>query len=412
MKKYLFVFALATSSLICAQGGEFKTYPNGLIYSEFAMNNLSNVVDSLNLKYRTCDFNKKFYGKAQTVGHFVELKKGNIKQATKDLKNQISLGDFLTKYPQAIIKKNLLIVRFKYKDYKNKNVVDFSEIQVSDNYGRGLKFTKNLNLYDKNLKGKWVLKYFKKAQYSEERVSAFYFPNEFESKELSESYARMIGYADCMIDTTTVKFKENAEVGWIEMPKKWQKFSISKKENLLDKLRSTKVYGSCSMDDSPRVHAVNIALLSAETLNWKIFLRSHMDILNDNFERASDGSYAQAGRKTYIKELERLDINVSDLIFGITLRIENPSLNHYNGSISRIGRAISESKNKKEIETQILNMIKDPSLDNYNRILSYFLYLNYNHYTKSEKIKLWNQEKLKRAVAFLPKHIKEKIEFK
>lgn len=75
----------------------------------------------------------------------------------------------------------------------------------------------------------------------------------------------------------------------------------------LELKRSRIVVGGCSQDMSPRVHAMNIALLSAETINWEIFLRSHLDIMNDNFERMSDGSYAWAGRKTYIKELEVLD---------------------------------------------------------------------------------------------------------
>lgn len=412
MKKILFILLLVSSLEGQSQENEFTTYSNGLIYSEYAMSQLSNVVDSLNLKFRSCDFDKKYYAKSQTIGHFIELTEGDMKQARKDLKDQISFNEFLKKYPKVKIRKKVLVVRYKYKNYEKEDVIDFSEVNLETGSGRSIEFTKNLKDYSGVLKNKWIYDYTKKSEYWDESISAFYFSNGFESKQLKENYARMIGYADCMIDTTTVKFKKDAESGWVEMPKKWQKFSLSKKEKLLKKLRNTKVYGSCSMDDSPRVHAVNIALLSAETLNWKIFLRSHMDILNDNFERASDGSYALARRKTHMKELEALDINVSDLIFGISLRVENPAQNHYFGSISRIGRAISESQNKKEIANQILNMIKDFELDDYNRVLAYFLYLNYNHYTKNEKMKLWNQEKLKRAVDYFPKYIKEKIKFK
>jgi len=76
------------------------------------------------------------------------------------------------------------------------------------------------------------------------------------------------------------------------------------------------------MDSSPRYHELSIAELAEETVNWEIFLRSHLDIMNDNFNRMSDGSYAWAGRKTYIKELEILYINVLDLVLGISIRIE------------------------------------------------------------------------------------------
>ncbi|MBK7243510.1 MAG: hypothetical protein IPH98_06560 [Saprospiraceae bacterium] len=72
--------------------------------------------------------------------------------------------------------------------------------------------------------------------------------------------------------------------------------------------------------------------------------------MNDRFDRKSDGSYAWGQRNTYIKELEELNINVPDLILGILFRIENPASNHYFGSIGRVGRALSETKNRNEIE--------------------------------------------------------------
>jgi hypothetical protein len=134
------------------------------------------------------------------------------------------------------------------------------------------------------------------------------------------------------------------------------------KKTALELKRNRKVMGMCSQDNSPRIHAMNIALLSAETVNWEIFLRSHLDIMNDNFERRSDGSYAWAARKTYIKELEVLDFNVIDLLLGISLRIENPGEHHYYGNISRLGRALSESQYRAPIENKILDMIRDDQL--------------------------------------------------
>jgi (2Fe-2S) ferredoxin len=46
---------------------EFKTYRNGLIYSRNTMNKLERIVESLNLKYKVCDFNKVFNSKLQTI---------------------------------------------------------------------------------------------------------------------------------------------------------------------------------------------------------------------------------------------------------------------------------------------------------------------------------------------------------
>ena len=170
--------------------------------------------------------------------------------------------------------------------------------------------------------------------------------------------------------------------------------------------------GSCSMDQRPRNHAVNIALLSAETANWEVFLRSHLNIMNDRFERASDGSYAQATRNTYIRELEELEINVPDLMLGISIWVENPGKHHYFGNISRVGRALSETRHATEIEKSILEMVSDNNLDTYNRVLMYYLFLNYNQYLTDKNQQQKNAERLTEAVKTLPAYMATRIEAK
>ncbi|HEY0261567.1 MAG TPA: hypothetical protein VGB95_00970, partial [Chitinophagales bacterium] len=178
----------------------------------------------------------------------------------------------------------------------------------------------------------------------------------------------------------------------------------------LELKRNRRVVGGCSMDRSPRIHAFNIALLAAETINWEIFLRAHLDIMNDKFQRASDGSYAWGARETYIKELEVLDINVLDLLLGISLRIENSSKNHYFGSIGRTGRALSETNNASEIEAKMLQMISDNKLDDYNRLLIYYLFLNYNYHLEDKEKQSVNKDKLKTAVKTLPEYLATKFD--
>ncbi|WP_375558584.1 hypothetical protein ACE193_12550 [Bernardetia sp. OM2101] len=132
--------------------------------------------------------------------------------------------------------------------------------------------------------------------------------------------------------------------------------------------------------------------------------------MNDRFERASDGSYAWERRQTYIKELEVLDINVLDLLLGITLRTENPSQNHYYGSMSRIGRALAETQNPDKLETKMLDMIADNELDTYNRILIYYLFTHYNYNLKDKNRISTNEKKLEEAIKKLPKDIYKKIQ--
>lgn len=176
----------------------------------------------------------------------------------------------------------------------------------------------------------------------------------------------------------------------------------------LELKRSRRVVGMCSQDQSPRFHALNIAMLSAETVNWETFLRAHLDIMNDRFDRASDGSYAWNARKTYLKELEVLDINLPDLILGISLRISNPSTNHYFGNISRLGRALAESADSKGMEEKMLSMIADTSLDTYNRLIIYYLFLNYNYNLTDKEKRKSNIERLNTTTKALPDFLAQK----
>lgn len=396
----LLVGFIFTLSIYC-QNGEFKTYSNGLIYNEQTMSKLSHIVDSLNLKFKTCDFDKTFHSEQQTIGHLVKLNKGDIKSAKKDLEQNISFENFCLKYPNSKVEKNILIIRKKYTTYDNKEIVRIEHFNLKNDYGFSIK-SEDLTLYERDFKDKWYFEYNEKSEYSKESVNSFFFPENFQTIELPKKYSLMVGYSDCLIDTTTPKLKENLKEGWVELPKNWTSLPEKKKVKLLDEMRSTRVIGFCSMDSRPRNHAVNIALLSAETYNWEVFLKAHLDIMNDRFERMADGSYAWAQRNTYIKELEELNINVTELILGISFRIENPASNHYYGSIGRVGGALSETKNSNQIENAILSIIMDTELDYYNRLLFYFLFKNYNYHIKDETVKKENAEKLISAIASLP----------
>ncbi len=480
MKKLALYFALCLSvGTLQAQSGEFTVYENGLIYSDTTMRQLEYIVDSLNLKFMKCELDKTYLAKKQARAHFVHLEKGDLKEAKKDMKNGMSFGDFKRKYPAMESDRYVLVVRYSYLDYDDKEVIEFSTVVADysinpDNQG---------DLIDLK-KGAWVFEHSKKTNYSKERVTAFFLITDLEAAPLAEPYARMVQYSNCLVDTTTAVFKEDAEYSGVRFdnnqPSKvkafwdyvdretkkpeldcdetdsWEKFrqwdslkfalieeDLSKrkefivllnaavdealekggsddhfeilvgryysKEAELELKRSRIVVGGCSMDWSPRYHAIDIAKLSAETVKWEVFLRAHLDVMNDNFQRVSDGSWAWAGRKTYIKELEELEINVHDLLLGISLRIENPSKNHYYGSISRVGRALSETKDQLEIKEAMLAMIKDDELDDHNRALMVGLYLNYNSNLEDEAVKKQNDEALALAMEELPEYIEERI---
>lgn len=406
--KNIAILIIGLFSAVSAQSQyeEFKVYSNGLIYSEQTMSKLSHIVDSLNLKFKYCDFNTAFYSKSQTIGHIIKVNIEDIKEAKKDMKNQMSLEEFTKKYPNAKIDRNVLIIKSKYKNYADENIVEFEHFDFKNDYGFSIE-SEDLSIYEKDFSNQWLIE--PSQGFSDDHLTAFYFPTNFSSVPLPQKYSQMIGYSDCLIDTSTTKFKDDLDYGWVDLPENWTSLPETQKAQLLDKMRSTRVVGGCSQDRRPREHAINIALLSADTYNWEVFLKSHLDIMNDRFERMSDGSYAWAQRNTYIKELEELNINVSDLILGISFRIENPALNHYYSSIGRVGRALSETKNSVEIEHAMLSIITDKELDDYNRLIFYFLFKNYIHHLQDEAIKNENYEKLENAAATFPEYFSSRL---
>jgi len=487
MSKLLSVFFFFILTSCKAQTGdnsnEFKTYNNGLIYSDSTMNQLTHIVDSLNLKFKRCDLNRTYYAKSQGIGNYISLEKGNIKQALKDISNNINFEDFIKKYKDAEADYKILIVKSRYKDYSDKWIVEFSGQTMIDYGEPEIKIEGNPEYYNKPLEGKWVIEHYEKTEYSEESLNAFYITDEFKTIKIPEKYARMILYSDCVIDTTADIFTDKArndgryysvsdkeykktklfafsnyleqntkhiteenvpavyeENKWYaldSMKRSWinqklvptEKFkqlladavkeakekNITTNDNFedyvaryvsksdaLEMKRNRRVIGGCSQDQSPRYHALNIAMLSAETVNWQVFLRAHLNIMNDRFERMSDGSYAWGKRNTYIKELEELNIEVQELLLGITFRIENPVEKHYYGSIGRLGRALAETKDRLQFENQLILAIKDNDLDPYNRMLMHYLYLNYIYYLPEREARFASLSKLEEADNSLP----------
>ena len=484
--KQIFILLLSVFSVSCSAQDQVDPKNNGLIYSDHIVKQLKFIVDSLNLKFKTCDLNKAYRSKSQVIGHYVSLSGARVKEARNDIEKKISFDDFIRKYPSAKVDKELLIVKFKYKDYRNAEVLAFNSIALNNKGGYEITFKDNLANYEKLSRHSWALNFQPADEYDAASVKAFFFTTDFREDVLPLTYAKMLQYSECMVDTSTQIFYQKAiktgvrfsnkrskkieelesyvskktfmpiyhkgddEEAFYQKLEKWnkEKYSITNvlykedphfvtllneslaealkdsvsddeleelvglylnKKTALELKRNRIVIGGCSMDDSPRIHAMKIAKLSAETANWEVFLRAHLDIMNDRFDRVSDGSYAQQGRKTYIKELEVLGINVLDLLLGISLRTENATNNHYYGNIGRLGRALAETKDRTLIEDKMLDMITDSKLDDYNRILIYYLFLNYNYNLSDKNIQTANVTRLNTAVKTLPGYLSGKL---
>jgi len=181
------------------------------------------------------------------------------------------------------------------------------------------------------------------------------------------------------------------------------------KSSALELKRKRVVVGSCSQDDSPRYHAYNITLLAAETARWDVFLRAHLDIMNDNFERVAETNVAKGRRGTYIKELEVIGLNVPDILLGSSLRVSDAAEGHYFGDIGRIGKALAETEKPQIFEAKIEKILRDTTLDDYNRVLMYFVWQSYLNYLSNEEAINRNTKALQEAISTLPPYLSKKI---
>tara|TARA_R100000935_G_scaffold38680_1_gene59930 strand:+ start:31125 stop:32570 length:1446 start_codon:yes stop_codon:yes gene_type:complete len=469
------LFFLSTVSIFAQT--EFKDHGNGLIYSNEAMTKLSQIVESENQQFRICDFSKTFTSSEQSHCEYFYLPAEKYSAILNDVKGAISKADFIKKYVEEEIGKQL-VVKMEYLNYKEIPTTSFT-LYPSEN-----SITFETKLLKKNTIGNWII------DHSEYGVEVLYLENAMSAIPLPARYSKMLQYSECLIDTTVTihpkgatrtgyrfpkreeltkqdellqyiekrfgkkppVLKEGTEYNDGEYEQYWNDTeiyetekdvfvssvlysdkgfkellleayneAITTKESLpildsyfedylskkhaLQIKRNRIVVGTCSMDSSPRYHALEIAHLAAESYSWDVFLRAHLNIMNDNFQRASDGSYAWGQRQTYIKELEALQINVKELLFGIALSSSNVSKNHYYGNVRRLGRAISESKDVSAFKTELLRGIKDDKLDDYNRILFFYLYANLQYNLDQREEKAFNTTYLDEVKSFLPAYL-------
>ncbi len=479
---------VALAVLLCsvnsrAQSGEFKVYPNGLIYSEQTMASLHRIVDSLNILHRACSTRTEYRAMESGWAHYISVEGDGAAIALADMKQGMPYEAFLKKHTLTNRDTGLRpVVRYRSTNYKDEETVAVQALALrNDEYEPSLEWPAKEAVAGTATR-RWLFRYYPKEQYRDKAsVEAFYLPAGFSAPELNGQYVRAVQYADCLIDTNTTVYlpeaangvgafyypgsDEGGGAGWKGLSRyigrvtaepqrgafskgkvgdrafseawyAWLKSRFStldgwaaipsdslhallaaavqeelakptgnemlesyaerygQKTAALRLKRARRPVGQCSQDDRPRQHAVDIAKLAAETVSWEVFLRAHLDVMNDRVARVSDGSYAWGRRQTYLREIEELGVDVPQLIMGISLLLENPSDNHYQGSIPRLGRALAEAQTRPAVEAMLARAVADSDLDVANRVHFFWLFRNYLHYVpKEEKARGWAERR-------------------
>lgn len=441
----------------------------GMLYSHKDIQELKRTADSLNLRFLQCVPDPVYYSLPQTqataMTFIIEAKKASLVEAR--LKQGISIQQLSKEFPGIKIKDSSHVVlsyQTGYDNYRKKYITTLYS-------GNGDGFSPT-DLDQPPVGGNWIYSSNDTDDTGSISIDAWLPDKPFVTIKLPAEYAKMIQYADCMIDTTTrlmlgkggfpeeenkpfealegivyrktnknvdpqydtylnendIKYiqreyykndsiklllnlavKEALEKGNGNGTLEEAATGIYSLDTVLLMKRSRTVYGNCSHDDAPIRHARDIAVLASQTHQWPVFIRAHLNIMNDQFERMSDADYAEARRKTHLRELELLDIPAQQLLFGTVFMASNLSSSHYTGNIQRIGRAFTESGYAAAFEKQIKSIMKDKNLDPFNQCIFLLLYTSYCYHQPLESVTKSKVNELKATAAAYPEYIRAGI---
>lgn len=470
MRLLPFFLLLAVGTAAWSQ--EFTIYDNGLIYSKETVARLAHTVDSLNIRFKSCGPAPATWSAEQGRCVYVYLDSHAV-QARDYILTNPPLDSFLGRFPWAKVERDLLAVRSKenedgqtamlYHTYPVQHRIRATGADEDNRFGSIGSWVFHFwseKKYGSTLTLLWFETppqryrlpelYAQYGQYVDcmiDTSASVIFPEAAWEKALSfteqralspalDSFARFIRMPKRLKSKKQPWQNTRLQRAWVadhlaSLPafKPLLQAAVdeairlrSSDEDLeyyagaylgaeaqLRLMRCRRVMGYCSQDSRPRDHAFNIAVLAAETHSWDIFLRAHLDIMNDNFSRMSDGSYAWAHRGTYLHELEVLGFDVPELLLGVCLQTGNAPTGRYQGYVGRIGRALAESQDYAALSQKIEQAIADPNLDDFNRLIMWYLYGNMMHYRLQTEQPELDRDSLRQRAAQLLTPVRQQL---
>jgi hypothetical protein len=201
--------------------------------------------------------------------------------------------------------------------------------------------------------------------------------------------------------------KENKSNGELE----FFTAQLISKSRALELIRNNQQVGTCSFDNGPRDQQKRMASLAADIPNWGVFIESFMNLLNDNVSRVADNNIASNARRTYIEELELLDLDLQKLLLGSNLRISDTLKSHYFSNGSKVGKAFAQLDGKQQasFENELTGLIKDENIDAFNKLHFYNTYKNYQYFLQDSLKKIAVEKRIVGLVDFMPYSLRSRI---
>ena len=184
------------------------------------------------------------------------------------------------------------------------------------------------------------------------------------------------------------------------------------KNRALELMRQNAQVGSCSFDDGPVIQQKRMATLAAQTKNWEVFIKSFLNVMNDNVSRIANSNIASNSRDTYINELAKLDLNIDKILLGSNLRIDDTINKHYFSDGGKIAQAYAnlDSENQNYFEKTIFDIISNKSMDAFNKLHFYNTFKSYQYFVKDSLKKNEIEKSIEKLVPLLPIEIRSRIE--
>ncbi|TQD36250.1 hypothetical protein [Haloflavibacter putidus] len=180
----------------------------------------------------------------------------------------------------------------------------------------------------------------------------------------------------------------------------------------LELMRQNRQVGTCSFDNGPIIQQKRIANLAAKTQNWNVFIKSFLNVMNDNVSRNANSNIASNARKTYIEELAKLNLDLDKMLLGSNVRFKDTIRKHYFSNGSKIAKAYANLNSEKQeyFENTICQIIRDKKIDAFNKLHFYNTLKNYQYFINDSIKKTELEKVIQDLVPSLPKEIKSRIE--
>lgn len=180
----------------------------------------------------------------------------------------------------------------------------------------------------------------------------------------------------------------------------------------LELMRQNRQVGTCSFDNGPIMQQKRIAGLAVKTLNWEVFIKSFLNVMNDRVSRNANSNIASNARKTYIEELAKLNLDINNILLGSNLRIKDTIRKHYFSNGSKIGKAYANlnSETQEYFENTVFEIIRNKEIDAFNKLHFYNTLKSYRYFIKDSIHKIELEKDIQSLIPSLPKELKSRIE--